>query len=128
MRFSWRVMLREKNGSVTYSVTNPRTGRIREVSPRQYLNSRQERDYSTQPDLILKVAHWIARDFEAREGVRPIVRVHAVVSLNGRPAQLLIDPNADLASIKDGFTRADWIMPSPVDLPIHLEAVAWHQR
>ncbi|MBK9266997.1 MAG: HTTM domain-containing protein [Polyangiaceae bacterium] len=128
MRFSWRVMLREKNGSVTYSVTNPQTGRTREVSPRQYLNSRQERDYSTQPDLILRVAHWIARDFEAREGVRPIVRVHALVSLNGRPAQLLIDPNVDLARIEDGLAKASWILPSPVDPPIHLEAVAWHHR
>lgn len=128
MRFSWRVMLREKNGSVTYLVTNPQTGRTREVSPRHYLNSRQERDYATQPDLILKVAHWIARDFELREGVRPSVRVHAVVSLNGRPAQLLIDPNVDLASMNDGFAQASWILPSPVDLPIHIEAVAWHQR
>jgi vitamin K-dependent gamma-carboxylase len=128
MRFSWRVMLREKNGSVTYMVTDPRTGRTREVNPRQYLNTRQQRDYSTQPDLILHVAHWIARDFEAREGVRPVVRVHALVSLNGRPNQMLIDPNVDLARIEDGLAKASWIMPEPVDPPIHLEAVAWHHR
>lgn len=128
MRFSWRVMLREKNGSVTYLVTNPRTGRTQEVSPRKYLNHRQERDYATQPDLILKVAHWIARDWEGREGVRPIVRAHAWVSLNGRPASMLIDPNIDLARIEDGFAKAAWIMPAPVDPPIHLEAVTWHHR
>lgn len=128
MRFSWRVMLREKNGSVTYLVTNPRTGRTREVNPRQYLNSRQERDYATQPDLILKVASWIARDFEARDGVRPVVRVQALVSLNGRPAHQLIDPNVDLARIEDGLAKASWIMPAPVDPPVHLEALAWHHR
>lgn len=128
MRFSWRVMLREKNGSVTYSVTHPNTGRTREISPRHYLNGRQERDYSTQPDLILQVAHWIARDFEKREGIRPIVRAHALVSLNGRPAALLIDPTVDLASIQDGLSPASWILPSPTFSPVRLEALAWQHR
>lgn len=128
MRFSWRVMLREKNGSVTYLVTNPRTGRTREVSPRHYLDGRQERDYATQPDLILQLAHWIARDIEIREGIRPIVRAQALVSLNGRPARRLVDPNVDLAQIQDGLSKASWIMPEPTDPPLHLEAVAWHHH
>ncbi len=127
IRFSWRVMLREKNGSVTYLVTNPATGRTQEVPPRKYLNSRQERDFSTQPDLILKLAHQIAQDVEAREGIRPIVRVHAPVSLNGRPAELLVDPTVDLASISDGLAKAAWIKPSPATPPIHLESLAWHR-
>ncbi|UQA55275.1 HTTM domain-containing protein [Polyangium aurulentum] len=127
MRFSWRVMLREKNGSVTYLVTNPRTGRTQEVPPRKYLNSRQERDFSTQPDLILQLAHRIARDFEAKEGVRPVVRAQALVSLNGRPAELLVDPERDLAQVSDGLARASWIKPSPQSPPIHLEAIAWHR-
>ncbi len=128
MRFSWRVMLREKNGSVTYLVTNPQTNRTREVNPRRYLNSRQERDYSTQPDLILQIAQWIAHDFESREGVRPVVRAHALVSLNGRPGQWLIDPNADLARVEDGMGKASWILPAPNGSPVHLEARAWHRR
>jgi vitamin K-dependent gamma-carboxylase len=128
MRFSWRVMLREKNGSVTYLVTDPRTGRTREVPPRKYLNNRQERDFSTQPDLILQIAHRIARDFEASEGVRPVVRVHAPVSLNGRESALLIDPEVDLASVRDGLAKASWIKPSPETPPIHLKAIAWAPR
>ncbi|MDC3953945.1 HTTM domain-containing protein [Polyangium jinanense] len=127
IRFSWRVMLREKNGSVTYLVTDPRTGRTQEVPPRKYLNGRQERDFSTQPDLILRLAQQIALDFEAREGVRPIVRAHAPVSLNGRPAELLIDPTVDLASISDGLAKATWIRPVPTAPPIHLESLAWHR-
>ncbi len=127
MRFSWRVMLREKNGSVTYRVTDPRTGRTQEVPPRRYLNSRQERDFSTQPDLILQLAHRIARDFEAKAGVRPIVRVQAIASLNGRPAEPLIDPDIDLTQVRDGLARAAWIKPAPQSSPIHLEAIAWHR-
>jgi hypothetical protein len=127
MRFSWRVMLREKNGSVTYRVTDPRTGRTQEVPPRKYLDSRQERDFSSQPDLILQLAHTIARDFEAKEGVRPVVRVQALASLNGRPAELLVDPEVDLAQVSDGLARARWIKPAPQSSPIHLEAIAWHR-
>jgi vitamin K-dependent gamma-carboxylase len=128
MRFSWRVMVREKNGSVTYLVTSARTGRTREVSPRKYLTDRQLRELSTQPDLILRLAHRIADDVEDREGARPVVRAHAPVSLNGRPAELLIDPEVDLASIKDGLAKASWITPAPRTEPIHLEAIAWDRR
>jgi hypothetical protein len=112
MRFAWKVMVREKNGSVTYRVVDPRTGRATEVPPRRYLTSRQERDFATQPDLILRLAHHIADDF-TREGLRPHVFVDALVSLNGRPAARLIDPSVDLASVRDGLGKASWILPAP---------------
>lgn len=124
MRFSWRVMVREKNAGVTYRVTHPVTGRTQEVSPRSYLDNRQSREFAAQPDLILKLAHRIARDFEAREGVRPIVRADVLASLNGRPAKRLIDPDVDLAAVSDGLAKAAWIREAPGTTPIHLEAVA----
>lgn len=128
MRFSWRVMVREKNGSVTYLVTSGLTGRTREVSPRKYLNDRQAREFSAQPDLILRLAHRIADDIEAREGARPVVRARALASLNGRPAELLIDPEVDLASVKDGLTKASFILPAPGTDPIHLKVAARGSR
>ena len=60
MRFYWRVMVREKNASVTYLVDNPRTGRVVGVPPRLYLDGRQQRELGTQPDLGLHLAHNIA--------------------------------------------------------------------
>lgn len=128
MRFSWRVMVREKNGSVTYRVTNPRTGRTQEVSPRKYLIDRQLREFAAQPDLILQLAHHIADDIERRDGLRPVVRVEALASLNGRAAAPLIDPEVDLASVTDGLAKASWILPAPETSPIHLEAIAWDRR
>lgn len=125
MRFSWRVMLREKNGSVTYRVTDPRTGRVNEVPPRKYLDHRQERDFSSQPDLILQLAHRIADDFEAREGVRPTVHVDALVSLNGRRPARLIDPDVDLARTPDSLARAAWILPAPAEPPPAIRPIAW---
>jgi vitamin K-dependent gamma-carboxylase len=55
------------------------------------------------------------------------VRVEALVSLNGRPAELLVDPNVDLARVADGITKAPWIRSAPETPPAHLEAVAWHR-
>jgi hypothetical protein len=123
MRFSWRVMVREKNGSITYYVRSVRTGRTWEVSPRRYLTREQEREMSGQPDLILQLAHHIQNDFQGR-GYGPVeVRVEALVSLNGRPAAPLVDPNVDLARVRDGVRRADWVLPGPRTPPPHTRPI-----
>jgi hypothetical protein len=76
-----------------------------------------------QPDLILQLAHHIARDFAARG--HPTVAVHAdaLVSLNGRPAAPFIDPSVDLARETDGFAPKQWISPTPAGSPPHLRSV-----
>jgi hypothetical protein len=122
MRFSWRVVVREKVGVVTYLVDNPASGRRTEVSPRRYLDARQERELATQPDLILQLAHRIRDDYAAQWGSPVRVRARAFASLNGRPAALLVDPEADLARIDDGLGRADWILPAPTTTPPFLHS------
>lgn len=120
MRWSWKVMVREKHGSVTYRVRFTDSGKELQVSPRRYLDSRQEREMAGQPDLIAQLASRIARDFE-RRGRGPVeVRADALVSLNGRPAQPMIDPARDLASVDRSLAPADWILPAPVEPPIRL--------
>lgn len=122
MRFSWRVMAREKNGSVLFVVRQPATGREWHVSPRQYLTRLQEREMSGQPDLILQLAQRIARDFEAA-GKGPVeVRADARVSLNGRPSELFLDPEVDLARQVDGLAPKGWIRPAPDTPPLHLRS------
>lgn len=112
MRFSWRVMLREKSGSLNYEVVTA-DGETRQVSPHAYLTEAQYREMVGQPDLILQLAHRIRDDFNAR-GKGPVaVYAHTKVSLNGRRARPLIDPGADLARVKDGLGRADWITDPP---------------
>ncbi len=122
MRFSWRVMAREKNGSVTFIVRDPASDREWHVAPSQYLTRLQEREMSVQPDLILQLARRIARDFEAR-GQGPVqVHAEAYVSLNGRPAELLLDPDVDLAREVDGLAPKHWIRPAPASPPIRLRS------
>jgi vitamin K-dependent gamma-carboxylase len=123
MRFSWRVMVREKNGSITFLVRNKATGRTWHVPPDRYLTRLQERQLSGQPDLILQLAHYIRDDFE-RRGLGPVeVRVDALVSLNGRRLAPLIDPTVDLTSVRDGIGRARWILPAPTEPPPRLRSI-----
>lgn len=123
MRFSWRVMLRAKGGSTTFVVHDRASGRTFHVSPREYLNDLQESEMSSQPDLILQLAHHIQEDLE-RRGFGPLeVRAEARASLNGRPSAPLIDPTVDLTRVEDGFARADWILPAPDAAPPHTRPV-----
>lgn len=122
MRWSWKVMLREKHGSVTYYVRTPGSDKELQVLPRRYLDSRQEREMAAQPDLILQLAHHIADDFRARGHGDVEVRAEALVSLNGRPAQPMIDPEVDLARVSDGLAPKPWILPEPQDPPVQLRA------
>ena len=122
MRFSWRVMCRQKRGSVTYRVTTDGRSRERLVFPNKYLTAAQEREMAGQPDLVLQLAHHIGADFKARGYTGVQVRVDALVSLNGRRPSRLIDPAVDLMTVKVSFlTSADWILPAPEDGPIRLE-------
>lgn len=117
MRFSWKVMVREKNAAVTYVVRDPDSGRSFEAYPHSYLTPRQLREFATQPDLILALAHHVAADFRARGMRAPRVYADTWVSLNGRPKARLIDPETDLASVRDGLRAAPWILPQPDTLP-----------
>ena len=64
MRYSWKVMVREKNGSVTYRARDRATGRQWDISPYSYLTWRQTNEMSGQPDLILQLGKHIAGDLE----------------------------------------------------------------
>jgi hypothetical protein len=127
MRWAWKVLVREKNGAVTFVVTKP-NGRRELVEPRAYLTEAQAREMSGQPDLILQLAHRIADDFR-RKGEGPVeVRAEARVSLNGRRPKLLLDPTVDLATIDDGLATARWILPEPTERPIRLRSLAGDAR
>ena len=110
-RFSWRVMLMEKAGTATFYVKDGESGREGSVINHQFLNAHQEKQMAMQPDLILQFAHYL-KDHYAAEGMKnPSVRAEVWVTLNGRPAQLLIDPQIDLTKERDSWTPKKWILP-----------------
>ncbi len=122
MRWSWRVLVREKNGAVTFRVRARGWSHERLVSPDRYLNQVQEREMSQQPDLILQLAHHIRDELRAR-GLEDVeVRADALASLNGRRMARLIDGDVDLSHVEASLAPADWILPEPEEPPMHLSS------
>jgi len=104
-------MLMEKAGTATFFITNKRTGREGSVINHRFLNPHQEKQMAMQPDLILQYAHFLRDHYEQKGMEDPSVRAEVWVTLNGRPAQLLIDPEVDLTKLEDIWTQKDWILP-----------------
>ena len=110
-RFSWRVMLMEKNGYAQFKVSDPATGRTWDIHTPHYLTAQQEKMMSTQPDLILQFAHILDAEFRSIGVADPVVTADVQVSLNGRRSRPFIDPTVDLSSIKDSWGNKEWILP-----------------
>lgn len=105
-RFSWRVMLMEKAGVVFFTVkTN--TGQTIEIKNSDYLTPQQEKQMSTQPDMIWQFAQHLKNIYNTNE-----VYAEAYVTVNGRGSRLLIDPTVNLAGVTDGFSNKKWILAS----------------
>ncbi len=113
MRFSWRVMVREKSGALEYRVVVKDTGRELRVSPHDVLTWRQANEMIGQPDLILQLAHHVRDDLRARGLGDVAVYADARVALNGRRMSVFIDPTIDLAAVADGPGRPSFVLPAP---------------
>lgn len=108
-RFSWHMMLREKTGDVEFVATQLATGATFPVDPHAYLTSSRIAAMKPRPDMILQFCHWVADDLSRTMG--PVeIRVRASLSLNGRPEQLLIDPDVNLAEQPRNLWPAPWIV------------------
>ena len=118
MRYSWRVMVREKMGSVTYRARRLQDGRVWEVSPLRYLEPRQLSEMSGQPDMIAQLARHIREDFLARGLGDVEVFAEAQVSLNGRPPAPLVLPSVDLSRLAEPSPPAAWLTARPSSPPL----------
>jgi hypothetical protein len=104
------MMLRTKRGRFHYMVRDLDTGETSKVHPMQYLTPRQYGEAVGDPDSILQLAHHI-RDENRREGRKVAVTAEALVALNGRPRQHLVDPAVDLARVERNLGSYDFILP-----------------
>ena len=110
-RFSWRVMLMEKGGTIFFHVKDPETGKKAEVFNGQYLTELQEKMMATQPDMMLQFAHFLAHTYQ-KEGVKnPVVTAESYVTLNGNGSRLYIDSTVNLANEQETFGHKKWILP-----------------
>lgn len=112
MRWSWKVMLREKNGSISYRVRVRGEAREWQVDPMDVLTPRQSNEMSGQPDLIVALGRHVGRQMEQKLGKPVEVFVDALVSLNGRPPARLFKPEVDVMTL-DGWDLRPALLPSP---------------
>lgn len=110
-RFSWRVMLMEKAGYLTYKIEDPATGKRLTVDPAKYLTTFQNKQLATQPDFILEFAHHLASEYRQKDGSLPAVYAESYVALNGRGSRPYIKPDINLTTITEDTPRTEWLMP-----------------
>ncbi len=96
---SWRVMLTEKAGHVEFRVTDPATGRSWTAGPELVLADWQAEHADVRPGLIHATALLIADHYRGAGVADVEVRADAWVSMNGRPARRIINPDTNLAAI-----------------------------
>ena len=86
-RFSWRVMLMEKNGYTNIVVIDPRKEIQYQLDQDLYLSKFQQQQMKSQPDMILQFVNYIGDEFKDINGYPPIINIHSRMSLNGRKSQ-----------------------------------------
>lgn len=109
-RFSWRVMLMEKSGLTHIVVRDPKTQLQYEVDQDQYLTRFQQKEMSTQPDMILQFVHHVGDEFKNQKHYEPEVYVYSRVSLNGRRSKPFTDPEINAYLLDDPFRNKNWIL------------------
>jgi len=116
--FEWHMRIKAKYAEeIVFYATNPITGKTWEVDPLDDLNYVQLRDMGPHPDNILQYSHYLADRLNQEEGYDDIeIRVKAMVSLNGREPQLMIDPTINLVEQPQTLLHKTWILPAPEKL------------
>ncbi|WP_214227913.1 HTTM domain-containing protein [Pedobacter sp. B4-66] len=110
-RFSWRVMLMEKSGNTFFYVKEPSTGKTYEVNNNEFLTPLQDKMMSTQPDLILRYAHYLSSVYKQRGIKDPAVYAECFVALNGQRSRPFINPTIDLSRQPLSWHHYTWIIP-----------------
>lgn len=110
-RFSWRVMLMEKSGAAFFTIKDKNTHQKIEINNAVFLTVLQEKMMSTQPDLILKYAHYLAKEYKKKGMQHPEVYAEVYVALNGQRSRLFIDSNVNLAAEPLSWRHYQWVLP-----------------
>ena len=103
--FAWHMMLRGKRCGLRMYVTDKSTGQTVPADLRQYITAYQYPKVGRDPEHIRQLAHMIASSTDRSVEVRAL----AIVSLNGREAELLVDPLVNLAAEGPSWTHPAWI-------------------
>ncbi|MDO4728051.1 MAG: HTTM domain-containing protein [Bacteroidota bacterium] len=108
-RLSWRMMLRARDGFVSFTVLDKKTKEKLHYNIYQKIKGKQLRLVSSQSDGIWQMAQHIKREY-AKQGKEVEVYAKAMVSVNGHPHRLYTDPEVDLAAVDWRYFRhSNWV-------------------
>ncbi len=110
-RFSWHVMVMEKNGYTEFTVINNDTNERWVEYPSQTLSTIQKKQMSFQPDMIWQYAQFLKEKYTNKEVTNCSIYVTSKVALNGRFSQTFINPKTDLVSLKSVDEIYNYIVP-----------------
>lgn len=113
-RMSWRMMLRSKNGQISFRVQDT-TGATYVESPYTHLHADQARDVATQPDICWQFVQFLKAHYR-KKGLDNIrVFADGSVSLNGGPYAPMFRPDVDLAKEDwHPYRHHHWITERPL--------------
>ncbi len=109
--FSWRMMLRDKQGSVLFFVRNKENQHMDLIDHTEFINQRQYQDIIGKPDLILNFAHFLRDHYQKKLKSEVAIFASSRVSLNGRPHKEMITSGVDLAREERTVLPYTWIKP-----------------
>ncbi len=115
-RLSWRMMLRGRQGRITFFVVDKATDKRTRIDLEAYLSNKQKRTVATRPDVIWQFSQRLHEKY-ARENIDVAVYVNSSVSVNNKAYKTFIDPSVDLASVPWNYVCTNpWIIKYPNDL------------
>ena len=117
--FSWHMKLRDKGSDGTFLVSDPATGLNWTIDPLDFLTLRQSSKMLSRPEMAVQFAQYL-EDVWRQGGYEDVeVRARIYASLNGRVADILLDPDVDLTEVpRPWFGHAEWILPLEVPLTL----------
>lgn len=106
-RLAWRMMLRERKGTLNIKILDKKTGLTRYHNYASELTPKQVKLLSNSPDIIWQYCQKLKK-----EAKNPIsIFVECEVSINRRPYYKLIDEKTDMATAKfDYFSHNKWVL------------------
>lgn len=106
-RLAWRMMLRERKGTLNIKVVDKKTGLTRYHNYASELTPKQVKLLSNSPDIIWQYCQKLKN-----EAKNPIsIFVECEVSINRRPYYKLINEKTDMATAEfDYFGHNEWVL------------------
>lgn len=112
--FSWRMKVDTRSiEDFRFTVTNPATGQVSPVKVQSFVNEMQILNMACDARSVAAFARFLKEEV-ARQGLmqNAVVKARIMVRYNGRPPQLFVDPDIDLATVSASpFEKLTWVLP-----------------